>query len=93
MTSARHQGPLAIPHAVVLACAESLAELTQDLLSGAYYDKERAVSMLSGLTLYIDYHDALLASDVLPALMQTVCSETVEPTVRLGRGLGASSRL
>ena len=39
--------------------------------------------MLSGMTMYIDHHQVLLESGVLPALMTLISNPKVEPTVRL----------
>ena len=64
-----------------LVCAEVLRDLAHDLVKGQYADKERAVAMLSSMTLYIDHHDVLLESGVLPALMSNVSNSKVEPTV------------
>ncbi len=57
--------------------------LAIDLVQGQYADKERAVAMLSSMTMYIDHHDVLLESGVLPALMSAVSNPKVEPTVNL----------
>ena len=62
-------------------CAEVLRDLANDLVQGQYADKERAVAMLSSMTLYIDHHEVLLESGVLPALMSAVSNSRVEPTV------------
>lgn len=61
--------------------AEVLQDLAHDLVKGQYADKERAVAMLSSMTMYIDHHEVLLESGVLPALMSTVSNPKVEPTV------------
>ena len=58
-----------------------LQDLANDLLKGQYADKERAVAMLSSMTMYIDHHEVLLESGVLPALMSAVSNPKVEPTV------------
>ncbi len=63
--------------------AEVLHGLANDLVQGQYADKERAVAMLSSMTMYIDHHDVLLESGVLPALMSAVSNPKVEPTVNL----------
>lgn len=63
--------------------AEVLKDLAEDLTNGQYADKERAVAMLSSMTMYIDHHDVLLESGVLPALLRTVSSSKIEPTVSL----------
>ena len=47
--------------------------------------------MLSSMTLYIDHHDVLLESGVLPALMSNVSNSKVEPTVSATHGCKASS--
>lgn len=62
---------------------EVLHDLANDLVQGQYADKERAVAMLSSMTMYIDHHDVLLESGVLPALMSAVSNPKVEPTVRV----------
>lgn len=62
--------------------AEVLQDLAHDLVKGQYADKERAVAMLSSMTMYIDHHEVLLESGVLPALMSAVSNPKVEPTVR-----------
>ena len=61
--------------------AEVLQDLAHDLVNGQYADKERAVAMLSSMTMYIDHHEVLLESGVLPALMGAVSNPKVEPTV------------
>ena len=61
--------------------AEVLKDLAEDLVNGQYADKERAVAMLSSMTMYIDHHDLLLECGVLPALLRTVSSSKIEPTV------------
>ena len=66
-----------------MTCAEVLKDLAEDLISGQYADKERAVAMLSSMTMYVDHHDVLLESGVLPALLRTVSSSKIEPTVGL----------
>ncbi len=58
-----------------------LQGLAEDLVNGQYADKERAVAMLSSMTMYIDHHDVLLEAGVLPALMSAVSNPKVEPTV------------
>lgn len=60
-----------------------LHDLANDLVQGQYADKERAVAMLSSMTMYIDHHDVLLESGVLPALMSAVSNPKVEPTVNI----------
>ena len=65
----------------LLVSAEVLHDLADDLVHGQYADKERAVAMLSSMTLYIDHHYVLLESGVLPALMSNVSNSKVEPTV------------
>lgn len=72
------------------SCAEVLQNLAHDLVKGQYADKERAVAMLSSMTMYIDHHEVLLESGVLPALMSTVSNPKVEPTVS-SLGLGTRS--
>lgn len=61
--------------------AEVLHDLANDLVNGQYADKERAVAMLSSMTMYIDHHEVLLEAGVLPALMSAVSNPKVEPTV------------
>lgn len=63
--------------------AESLRELAADLVTGAYADRERAVAILSGLTIYLENHAAILKSEVLPALMNVVSNPKAESTVGL----------
>lgn len=65
----------------VCTSAEVLQDLAHDLVKGQYADKERAVAMLSSMTMYIDHHQVLLESGVLPALMSAVSNPKVEPTV------------
>lgn len=68
------------------SAAEVLQDLAHDLVNGQYADKERAVAMLSSMTMYIDHHDVLLEAGVLPALMSAVSNPKAEPTVSiLGR--------
>lgn len=62
---------------------ESLRELAADLVTGAYADRERAVAILSGLTIYLENHAAILKSEVLPALMNVVSNPKAESTVRV----------
>lgn len=65
-------------------CAEALQELARDLAAGSASDQERAVAMLSSLTMYIDHHSAILATPgVLDALLDTVIDDRVVPQVRL----------
>lgn len=72
---------MAYGYKLCVPCAEVLKDLAEDLISGQYADKERAVAMLSSMTMYIDHHDVLLESGVLPALLKTVSSSKIEPTV------------
>ena len=60
-----------------------LQDLAHDLINGQYADKERAVAMLSSMTIYIDHHDVLLEAGVLPSLMSAVSNPKVEPTVSI----------
>ncbi|KAL3137901.1 hypothetical protein ABBQ38_005150 [Trebouxia sp. C0009 RCD-2024] len=62
---------------------EVLQDLAHDLVKGQYADKERAVAMLSSMTMYIDHHEVLLEAGVLPSLMSAVSNPKVEPTVRV----------
>lgn len=63
--------------------AEALQELAQDLATGTSADKERSVSMLSSLTLYVDHHDAILRTPgVLECLMDAVIDERLVPQVQ-----------
>ena len=64
--------------------AEALKKISDDLRGGSYSDKECAVSMLSGLTLYVDYHDAILRAGVLPSLLTAVEDAKLIPQVRVG---------
>ena len=50
-------------------------------MDGAYADRERAVAILSGLTIYLENHAAILKSEVLPALMNVVSNPKAESTV------------
>lgn len=62
---------------------EALQELARDLAQGTAADKERAVSMLSSLTLYVDHHGALLNTPgVLECLLDAVIDERLVPQVR-----------
>lgn len=62
------------------AVAEALQSLAQDLAHGNSAAKERAVAMLSSLTLYVDHHDAILATPgVLQALLASVADERLVP--------------
>lgn len=69
------------PHCLVACPAEALAQLAEELRAGSVGDKERAVSMLSSLTLYVDHHDAILAAGVLPSLLVSVKDERLVPQV------------
>ena len=69
-----------IRHASSPAVAEALQSLAQDLAHGNSAAKERAVAMLSSLTLYVDHHDAILATPgVLQALLASVADERLVP--------------
>jgi hypothetical protein len=62
------------------AVTEALQSLAQDLAHGNSAAKERAVAMLSSLTLYVDHHDAILATPgVLQALLASVADERLVP--------------
>ncbi len=70
--------------------AEALQELARDLASGTAADKERAVSMLSSLTMWIDHHADILATPgVLDCLLDAVIDERLVPQAR--RRLGSFS--
>ena len=71
----------AVPMQSAPPLAESLRELAADLVDGAYADRERAVAILSGLTIYLENHAAILKSEVLPALMSVVSNPKAEGTV------------
>ena len=64
-----------------LGRAEALAQLAEELRGGSVGDKERAVSMLSSLTLYVEHHDAILGAGVLPSLLVSVKDERLIPQV------------
>ena len=66
-----------------LGHAETLDSLQHDLLHpGHSADRERAVAMLSSLTMYLENHSDLLKAGILPALMATVEDEHCIPQVR-----------
>ncbi|KAK9833917.1 hypothetical protein WJX74_009956 [Apatococcus lobatus] len=73
----------------IACCAEErldrgvLQQLARDLSSNLNADKERAVSMLSTLTPYMEHHEALLEADVLICIMKAVEDETIIPQVRV----------
>ncbi len=58
-----------------------LKELARDLSSDMNVDKERAVSMLSSLTPYVEHHQTMLEAGVLPCLMRAVQDEKIVPQV------------
>ena len=61
-------------------CTDTLEELRKDLLEFSHHaDRERAVAMLSGLTLYLENHQELLKAKILPSLMATVLDEHTVP--------------
>ena len=62
-------------------CADALEELARDLSSSNTADKERAVSMLSSLTPYLEYHSAMLEAGVFPALIKAVLDARMIPQV------------
>jgi hypothetical protein len=61
---------------------DTLAALARDLGSNKDQDKERSITMLSGLTIYLEHHNVLLAAGVLDALVDVICDEHVVPQVR-----------
>ena len=64
--------------------AEALRELAADL--GAKYgttDRERAASMLSSLTIFLEHHQALLDAGIFPALMAAVLDASAVPQASL----------
>lgn len=52
--------------------AEALRELAADLNSPSTADRERAASMLSGLTIFLEHHDVLFTAGIFPALIRAV---------------------
>ena len=65
-------------------CTDTLEELRKDLLEFSHHaDRERAVAMLSGLTLYLENHQELLKAKILPSLMATVLDEHTVPQAGL----------
>ncbi|CAK0781468.1 hypothetical protein CVIRNUC_005381 [Coccomyxa viridis] len=62
---------------------DALEELARDLSSSNTADKERAVSMLSSLTPYLEYHSAMLGAGVFPALIKAVLDARMIPQVRV----------
>lgn len=61
---------------------EALQELARDLANGSSSTKERAVAMLSSLTMYVDHHDAILVTPgVLQALLASVADDRLVPQV------------
>ncbi|KAK9863709.1 hypothetical protein WJX84_008790 [Apatococcus fuscideae] len=60
-----------------------LKELAHDLSSSLNADRERAVSMLSSLTPFLEHHEAMLHAGVLPCLMQAVEDQEMVPQVRV----------
>ena len=63
--------------------ADALEDLARDLSSTNTADKERAVSMLSSLTLYLEYHSAMMKAGVFPALIKAILDARMVPQVRL----------
>ncbi|BDA43534.1 hypothetical protein COCOBI_04-5460 [Coccomyxa sp. Obi] len=61
----------------------ALKELAADLNSPSNADRERAASMLSGLTIYLEHHDALYTAGIFPALICTVLDTGNVPQVRV----------
>lgn len=61
--------------------ADALEDLAHDLSSTNTADKERAVSMLSSLTLYLEYHSAMMKAGVFPALIKAILDEKMVPQV------------
>ena len=72
--------------------ADALEELARDLSSSSTADRERAVSMLSSLTPYLEYHSVMLGAGVVPALMKAVLDARMIPQVSL-TGEGSSCAL
>ncbi|CAL8468502.1 g8042 [Coccomyxa elongata] len=62
---------------------EALKELAADLNSTSNADRERAASMLSGLTVYLEHHDALYTAGIFPALIRAVLNANNVPQVRV----------
>ena len=66
---------------MICSAAGVLKELARDLSSSLNVDKERAVSMLSSLTPYVEHHQTMLQAGVLPCLMQAVEDDQIVPQV------------
>ncbi len=62
-------------------CAATLERLVRDLSSEMPAEREGAVALLSGLTVYLEHHPALLGAGVLPALMRAVTNPETIPQV------------
>ena len=62
-------------------CADALEDLARDLSSSNTADKERAVSMLSSLTLFLEYHSAMMKAGVFPALIKATLDARMVPQV------------
>ncbi|KAK9829173.1 hypothetical protein WJX72_004304 [[Myrmecia] bisecta] len=60
----------------------TLGQLARDLSSSRMADRERAISMLSGLTVFLEHHQAMLRAGLLPALMKAVLDTEMVPQVR-----------
>lgn len=61
--------------------ADALEDLARDLSSTNTADKERAVSMLSSLTLFLEYHSAMMKAGVFPALIKAILDARMVPQV------------
>lgn len=52
--------------------AEALEDLAKALNGSHYADRETSVASISGLTIYLEHHEALLKAGILPALMEAI---------------------
>lgn len=77
---ALHSGKLT---KVTLLYTDALEDLARDLSSSNTADKERAVSMLSSLTLYLEYHSAMMKAGVFPALIKAILDTRMVPQVSI----------
>lgn len=51
---------------------EALEDLAKALNGSHYADRETSVASISGLTIYLEHHEALLKAGILPALMEAI---------------------
>lgn len=61
---------------------EALHGLALDLASGPLSDRERAVSIMSGITIYLEHHAAVLKAGVLKPAMAVVTDTGLPPKLR-----------